>query len=563
MNVAYRIFRACLALGLGLILLWLAAALPAHPRGIAPAVLASAGQGTRQAHELARYYLDSGLPGPAVLLWEGGGTESTPREELRFAQLRRDHPAFAITGGRAPYFEQFLQLPGVKAREAATVLEAVIPPRHRQALREYLAGSAHLGVGELLATRDLTGWTRLLPANTPAGGPLEASVLIAALLVQGDYLPPEFETQLLLTARRALNGSAREVRQLEDALLALLSMARPLTWRQLTEVLAAVDTIPQLVGLAESFDRVGKAAPIAAAILLLEAAPPVVNYLREYADGDEALALAVQHGRGALELLTEAFRPVHQPSAFELLLRRHARIAEYEPYLAPLVVQQPSVSLGLRFVLLLASGGLISAVILMPLGDRVPLAVRLGGAFVLGLALLGGLETELLTPAERPTPQLRFDLSAITEGAQPAKLAAAMFDPTTWYVLGGFFVVQLVIYVLGLSKLGEIRRREITPEMKLKLLDNEENLFDLGLYLGLGGTVASLILLALNIVQASLITAYASTLFGILFAALLKIAHVRRYRRKLLLEAHEQELRKERARPLDFSAPLAPEEPQP
>jgi len=53
---------------------------------------------------------------------------------------------------------------------------------------------------------------------------------------------------------------------------------------------------------------------------------------------------------------------------------------------------------------------------------------------------------------------------------------------------------------------------------------------------GLSGTVASLVMLSLNIVQASLVAAYASTLFGIIVTALLKIVHIRAYRRTLILE---------------------------
>ena len=60
--------------------------------------------------------------------------------------------------------------------------------------------------------------------------------------------------------------------------------------------------------------------------------------------------------------------------------------------------------------------------------------------------------------------------------------------------------------------------------MKLRLLENEENLFDTGLFVSLGGTVISLILLNVwQLKEASLVAAYASTLFGILFVAVLKI----------------------------------------
>ena len=74
-------------------------------------------------------------------------------------------------------------------------------------------------------------------------------------------------------------------------------------------------------------------------------------------------------------------------------------------------------------------------------------------------------------------------------------------------------------------------------EVKLRLLENEENLFDAGLYLGLFGTAASLILLTLGLIKPSLVSAYSSTLFGILFVALLKIFHVRPYKRRLIIES--------------------------
>jgi hypothetical protein len=44
-------------------------------------------------------------------------------------------------------------------------------------------------------------------------------------------------------------------------------------------------------------------------------------------------------------------------------------------------------------------------------------------------------------------------------------------------------------------------------------------------------------MVAIGLVEASLMAAYASTLFGILFVALLKVLHLRPYRRKLIMAA--------------------------
>jgi len=71
----------------------------------------------------------------------------------------------------------------------------------------------------------------------------------------------------------------------------------------------------------------------------------------------------------------------------------------------------------------------------------------------------------------------------------------------------------------------------------LKLLENEDHLFDAGLYLGFAGTIISLILVSLGVIQPSLMAAYSSTSFGIIFVSVFKIFHLRPERRKLLLEA--------------------------
>jgi hypothetical protein len=77
--------------------------------------------------------------------------------------------------------------------------------------------------------------------------------------------------------------------------------------------------------------------------------------------------------------------------------------------------------------------------------------------------------------------------------------------------------------------------------MKLKLLENEDHLFDAGLYLGFVGTIVSLIVASMGLVKFSLMAAYSSTSFGIIFVCVFKIFHLRPARRKLLLEADAAE----------------------
>ena len=105
----------------------------------------------------------------------------------------------------------------------------------------------------------------------------------------------------------------------------------------------------------------------------------------------------------------------------------------------------------------------------------------------------------------------------------------------TAIIAGVFLLIQVVIFMICLSRVSEVKQEDGSAKLRLSLLDNEENLFDLGLYVGLGGTVLSLILLlVLDVKQDALIGAYTSTLFGILFVAALKIFIVRPFRNDLL-----------------------------
>ena len=98
-----------------------------------------------------------------------------------------------------------------------------------------------------------------------------------------------------------------------------------------------------------------------------------------------------------------------------------------------------------------------------------------------------------------------------------------------------FFVLQGLLYIACVVKLAEIRRQNVPPRTKLKLLDNEEHLFDAGLYLGLVGTIFSFILVSVGVSKPSLMAAYSSTSFGIIFVSIFKIINLRPLKRKLVL----------------------------
>ncbi len=111
-------------------------------------------------------------------------------------------------------------------------------------------------------------------------------------------------------------------------------------------------------------------------------------------------------------------------------------------------------------------------------------------------------------------------------------------DWSTIASIAFFAVLQIGVYLTCLRKIREIEGLPEEPMVKLRLMENEENLFDAGLYVGIGGTATALVLQVLGLIEANLLAAYSSNLMGIVAVALIKIRHVRPYKRMLILEGN-------------------------
>jgi hypothetical protein len=184
--------------------------------------------------------------------------------------------------------------------------------------------------------------------------------------------------------------------------------------------------------------------------------------------------------------------------------------------------------------------------------------------FALGFLFVVLLLSEpfLAQDIQKVNPTFRLRLPALgsvvparTTGANPA-----VMNPINILTLLLFFVLQGLLYVASLVKLAEIRRINALPRIKLRLLENEDHLFDAGLYLGFVGTIISLILVSLGVIKPSLMAAYSSTSFGIIFVSIFKIFHLRPARRTLLLQAEAQaeEIAAESTTPVAAAAYVAP-----
>ncbi len=90
----------------------------------------------------------------------------------------------------------------------------------------------------------------------------------------------------------------------------------------------------------------------------------------------------------------------------------------------------------------------------------------------------------------------------------------------TWLVV--FCLIDLIPCVMAKRMLASICRREDVPAShKLKLVENEDVIFDFPLYIGLLGTVGGFCLIAHDFVS-SRDAAYISTIIGIIFSAAMR-----------------------------------------
>jgi hypothetical protein len=165
------------------------------------------------------------------------------------------------------------------------------------------------------------------------------------------------------------------------------------------------------------------------------------------------------------------------------------------------------------------------------------------GVLALLTTLLIVLATEpfLLRAAPISEFSITFAVPVLSDIGDPSSLQSTpttlAMDSKTLISIAFFAALQVAVYVICLLKIGEIHRSGLPSLVKLRLMENEENLFDAGLYVGIGGTAAALVLQVLKIIEPNLLAAYSSNLFGITCVALVKIQHVRPYKKRLIMES--------------------------
>ena len=531
-------FTAPMVVLLGIAIAVAAWLLPVNLKSVNPALLRAAGNGTPSLAAYGRDLVDLEKIGPAEMFLAAARDAQDPRAPALASaldQFAQQQPALVAWGGWDPFLDSLFNLRAPSGHAASTpILTFLIPEKARAKLRDYLQKSGSQGVQSLLQLREVTVTGRFVPASRPGGQPLDALILLTGLLYQGEHLSPSLQRELRSLADTALTKG--DLGDLAPFFTDLLSLGRRLDWSQLSELMRRTDSV-KTVG---EYAHLARVAPnqlplIYSAALFSDSADRVAAYLIEFGKaGLEDVRLALGYGQGAVKQLMLHQVPVNRAGgSFDLA----AELALTHPQLM-LALKYLGYFLGVWLVLrgldrwLVTPGG---APGLLPAMGHMKSGML---AILFALVLIVVSEPFLLRAAPPSEFQLRLPvLVAISNSplSPPSQTKPAM-DASTLLSIGVFAALQIAMYFACLLKIREIAQQPHSALVKLRLMENEENLFDGGLYVGIGGTATALVLQVLGVIEPNLLAAYSSNLFGITCVALVKIRHVRPYKRMLILE---------------------------
>jgi hypothetical protein len=521
----------------GLILAAVAWQLPVNLKSVSPALLRAAGEGTPSLSNFGIQLVEGEKIGPASLVLTAAravGDPGAPALQRSLQELTARQPALAAWGGWDPFLDPLFDLRAASGRKASTpVFDFFLPDSARTALRDYLANSGSIGVQELLGLRGLKNTGRFVPATAPGGQPLDALILLTAMLYQGERLSPPLQRELRGLAENA--AAEKDLGDLEPFFFDLLSLARRLDWGQLSELLNRTEDT-RTVG---EYAHLARVAPdqfplLYAAALCGSSADQAATYLLKFGKSGAAdLRTALSNGTGAVQQLVLRQVPVNRESGSSLSAAGAAVLAHPQLMLAAKYT-------GYLFGMFCILYGLDRWIVTPDRRGSAPPFKAGVLALLLAALLVVATEPFLLraAPVSEYRLQLHLPVLLAAPPAPPAQLKSnhPSMETSTVISIGIFALLQVVMYFICLRKISEIEQQDVSPQLKYRLMENEENLFDSGLYVGMMGTAAALVLQVLGVLEPNLLAAYSSNLFGIICVALVKIRHVRGYRRRLILE---------------------------
>jgi len=486
--------------------------------------------------------------GPADLLFQSArfnALDDVKELEEALGKYRSQDPKGFQQGDSDALIKRFLDSNPSNSR---FVLGWMVASNFRESVLNHLQQSNRPGVQTILKNRNLQSLNVFYPVASAGGQPFDSALLLIGLLYQEDHLSSEFGQQVELLAAQVNLG--KNTRHLEAMCLDILSLSKRMNWGQLTTFIQKVESVETLRTLTHHAMRSEEMLPrVFSSLRFAESGGLLADYLRKFPEtAPRDIQLGIVHGQEALRHLLQRQEPVFVSSTREWL-RSYGLFHTPSVQLCKLTLRMPMFALLIKYLLYLFGSFFILRFLhqLKPEPEDASEQMQVDGigflrqqilalVFLVFVIVLGEPFLAQDSKKVENTTTWRFPVmqSAVTDDVE--SIMETKITQITIIALVLFFLVQVCTYALCLVKLKEIKKQEAHSRLKLRLLDNEENLFDSGLYLGLGGTVLSLVMLALGIVKPGLMAAYSSTLFGIIFVSALKIFHVRPYRRKLIVE---------------------------
>jgi hypothetical protein len=353
--------------------------------------------------------------------------------------------------------------------------------------------------------------------------------------------------------------------RLEQVLLDLMSLGQRFNWGQLVEFTGQIQDTETLRLLAHLIRGSDADVPMLFAAVELSGKPGLVaNYLLGFSrTGMKDLGASLRFGAGGVNELLQRNQQLYSSHFLRPVSGQARAFGAVLSAASELCWRMPRLGLSMKWLFYLAGGYLLAVALhfARPAASALERPLQVRGfqvareiLFALGFLLVVLLLSEPFLAQDSQRVEFPFRLrvptmgSVVSAGTTGAARSIIM-NQLSLLTLLLFFVLQGLIYTACLFKLAEIRRQNLPSRLKLKLLENEDHLFDAGLYLGFAGTIISLILVSLGVIQPSLMAAYSSTSFGIIFVSVFKIFHLRPVRRNLLLEAE--------AAPVEPQVPVA------
>jgi hypothetical protein len=531
----------------GLLLLVCGWLIPAHLRAVDVAVIERAGSHTPGLIERGEEMASYGKLGAAEMFGKAAEAEQIwghVQLGVAISNLAKEHPGWESWGGGKRHLEALF---GSDGKQSQPFTEWALPNRAR--VLDVLQASVRPAVLELVKCQTLKRTRIFAPSQSAAGQAFDAAIANAGLLIEESSVSASLSNALMTAASDANLGG--DSQPLEEMLLDMMSLGQRLNWGQLAEFVRPIPDTQTLQRLANLVRKNEPKLPQLFSAVVISGKPArVANYLVEFSQSGMAdLSSSLRYREGGLNELLARNQKLYASKWHE------ARFGPLAPLMDAAVDfgwRMPRVALSVKWILYLLSGFFlaVAAHFALPAVSELEKPLQVRGfhvarevLFALGFLLVVLLLSEPFLAQESQRVEFPFRLrlpmvgAPASTGSPPAQIGQKFMNEKNLLTLLLFFVLQGLLYTACIVKLAEIRRQRVPSRVKLKLLENEEHLFDAGLYLGFVGTIVSFILFSVGVIKLSLMAAYSSTSFGIVFVSIFKVFNLRPTRRKLLLEA--------------------------